>query len=115
MQFIIARITESQEEIGPAVDDQNVFVRDNFDKFNFPFQNQGSFTVNLQDSFADLWQNCLDSVYGEPSVMKNSKGTVTDTFWKFMYENIEITLHFYNHNKPKDKKTSKMLVQGVGI
>ena len=25
---------------------------------------------------------------------------------------IEITLHFYNHNKPKDKKQSKMLVQG---
>ena len=25
---------------------------------------------------------------------------------------MEITLHFYNHNKPKDKKQSKMLIQG---
>ena len=37
--------------------------------------------------------------------------------WKFLFgidslQKIEVTLHFYNHNKPGDKKQSKILVQG---
>ena len=38
-------------------------------------------------------------------------GTETDRFWKMTYgpdvENIELTIHLYNHNKPKDKKRVK--------
>ena len=37
----------------------------------------------------------------------NAKGTETDRLWKIVYtQNTEITVHFYDHNKPKDKKNS---------
>ena len=61
-----------------------------------------------------MWKTALLQ-FGK-TVIKNSNGTEVDRIWKIRYglgeENIEITLHFYNHNKPKDKKTSKILIQG---
>ena len=37
--------------------------------------------------------------------------------WKTVFSqggrDLEITIHFYNHNKPKHKKQSKILVQGA--
>ena len=41
------------------------FFRENFERFNFPFQNKGSFTVGIEDNLADVWQEALEnfSVY----------------------------------------------------
>ena len=37
------------------MDDDQKFFFDNFEKFNFPFENKGSFTVNIEDSLADIY------------------------------------------------------------
>ena len=48
--------------------------------------------------------------------MTNPNGTECDRMWKVIFgqngQNIELTIHFYNHNKLKDKKQSKILIQG---
>ena len=72
--------------------------------------------MTVEDILAEIWQDCLERTYGKPKITKNPKGTETDRLWKFPFgtdiESIDITLHFYNHNKPKDKKKSKILIQG---
>ena len=91
-------------------DDEEQFFRDNFQRFNFPCENNGSFTVEIEDSLADTWQECLKTLLGEPKVKINDKGTECDRNWKYMYGDVELTIHIYN--KPKNKKVSKILIQG---
>ena len=114
LKYIIAKLQDQKNrELEPA-NEEDMFARDNFDKFNFPSENIGSFTVLVEDHLAELWQECLQEIYGEPRIVKVANtGTESDRIWKITYiNNMEITLHFYNHNKPKDKKQSKILVQG---
>ena len=47
-------------------DDEEKFFMDNFEKFNFPFENKGSFTVSIEDSLAGSWQECMETLLGEP-------------------------------------------------
>ena len=116
LKYLVEKLKTMRRDTETAETDEETFVRDNFDKCNFPFENQGSFTVNVEDKLAETWQECFENVYGVPKITKNPNGTETDRFWKMKYgqemEKIEITVHFYNHNKPKDKKRSKILVQG---
>ena len=96
------------------VDDDEQFVKDNFENCNFPHENSGSFTVTIQHTQAGYWQACLEDVYGQPHIEKNDRGTECDRYWKFKYEfegNVtDITVHIYNN--PKSKKSSKLLIQG---
>ena len=114
LKYIIARLQDQKNRDLEPVNDEDTFARDNFDKFNFPSENIGSFTVLVEDHLAELWQDSLQEIYGEPRIVKvATTGTESDRIWKITYiNNMEITLHFYNHNKPKDKKQSKVLVQG---
>ena len=115
LKFIIDKLQKQNDDID-STNDEEVFAKENFGKFNFPYQNRGSFTVKVEDNLAEAWQDCLENIYGKPRIVKNDNGTETDRIWKIMFGlnegEIEITLHFYNHNKPKDKKQSKMLIQG---
>ena len=90
--------------------DEEVFFKDNFDMFNFPYENQGSFTVKIEDYLANTWQASLSSLLGEATVNINSYGTECDRFWKVIFEEIEVTVHIYNN--PKNKKGSKLMIQG---
>ena len=71
----------------------------------------------MEDKLAEVWQECLEIVYGEPIIIRTPTGTESDRFWKTIFrqagKDLEITVHFYNHNKPRDKKQSKILVQGA--
>ena len=94
-------------------DEEEDFFRKNFEKFNFPFANQGSFTVNIEDHLADTWQKCMEDILGEPMVYRNPNRTECDRSWKVYYgkdEKIQITIHIYNN--PKNKKGSKIMLQG---
>ena len=95
-----------------AVDDtdDDKFFKDYFERFNFPFENKGSFTVSIEDLLADTWQECIEHILGAPKVVINAHGTECDRIWKVSYNNIEITIHMYN--KPKNKKGSKLMLQG---
>ena len=42
------------------------FFDDNFEAFNFPFENQGSFTVKIQDTLAQVWNQCISKLLGSP-------------------------------------------------
>ena len=90
--------------------DEDVFFKDNFEKFNFPYENQGSFTVTIEDYLADTWQEFIANILGEPKVVINPWGTECDRSWKVHYADIDITIHLYN--KPKNKKGSKLMLQG---
>ena len=57
------------------MDEGDIFFRDNFKKFNFPFENKGSFTVAIEDVLADEWETCLTRTLGEPKVRTNAWGT----------------------------------------
>ena len=94
-------------------DHEEMFFKDNFHRFNFPFANKGSFTVTIEDVLANTWQECLERYLGEPKVVINGWGTECDRLWKVQYgeeKSIEITIHIYN--KPKNKKGSKLMLQG---
>ena len=90
--------------------DEEVFFKDNFDMFNFPYENQGSFTVKIEDYLANTWQDSLSSLLGEAKVSINPYGTECDRLWKVKHEGIEVTVHIYNN--PKNKKGSKLMIQG---
>ena len=77
-------------------DEDLKFFEDNYEKFNFPFENKGSFTVLIEDYLADTWQRCIENILGEPKVVINAWGTECDRIWKVTHENCEITLHIYN-------------------
>ena len=66
--------------------------------------------MSIEDVLADTWQECLTKHLGEPKVTVNSYGTECDRVWKVKYGAIEITIHMYN--KPKNKKGSKLMLQG---
>ena len=101
---------EDNRKTDAVHEDDFQFFEDNFDKFNFPFENNGSFTVIIEDYLADTWQDCMEKILGEPKVRINDKGTECDRLWKQMYGDIELTIHLYN--KPKNKKPSKLMIQG---
>ena len=90
------------------------FFSDNFEAFNFPYENQGSFTVKIEDALASAWNDTITKYLGIPLIKMNSRSTETDRYWKVNYKhgfhNIELTIHLYM--KPKSKTGSKLLVQG---
>ena len=117
LKFLVDKVKKNkdiaeQEDIDEKSEEER-FTEDNFKNFNFPTENDGSFTVNIQHSHADSWQENLENIYGAPTIHKNNKGTVGDTYWQFKYSVEEqetvITLHIYN--KPKNKKSSKLMIQ----
>lgn len=67
LKFIVEKFQSKEEEPIDPMNDEEIFARDNFDMFNFPFENQGSFTVNVEDSLAEVWQDCFQSKYGVPN------------------------------------------------
>ena len=91
-------------------DDKEVFFKDNFEQFHFPYQNKGSFTVAIENQLANTWHESISSLLGEPQVKINSWGTECDMFWKLNHAGIEITLHIYIN--PKNRKGSKLMLQG---
>ena len=91
-------------------DEEGRFFYDNFDKFHFPFENKGSFTVLIEDHLANTWQDCLEKLLGSPKVVINPWGTECDRNWKTKHEGIAITIHIYNN--PKNGNGSKLMIQG---
>ena len=92
-----------------VVEDVDKFTKDNFKNFNFPKENKGSFTVEIENRLADNWQECLEKKYGTSKVFKNPNGTVCDRIWKYMFggsgdKEIELTIHT-NHRKRRRVKS----------
>lgn len=117
LKFVLQRRGSKEENDDAEKAENDVdekFMNDNFESFNFPHENYGSFTVMIQHAQADSWQDCLERVFGQPIIKKNNRGTECDRYWKRSYkiEDVEtdITVHLYN--KPKNKKSSKLMIQG---
>ena len=104
-------VQSTESDKGTGVDD---FFSDNFESFNFPYENQGSFTVKIEDSLATAWNDSITKHLGIPLIKMNSRSTETDRYWKVKYKhgsnNIELTIHLYMN--PKNRTGSKLLVQG---
>ena len=54
INYLVDKIKQSKNEV---VEDVERFTRDNFENFNFPHENNGSFTVEIVNSLADTWQD----------------------------------------------------------
>ena len=100
----------SNVESDESSDVEDLFFVQNFNKFNFPCENKGSFTILIEDHLADTWQNCLVKIFGNADIKTNSLGTEYDKIWKVQFSGTVLTLHLYN--KPKNKKGSKLMIQG---
>ena len=74
-------------------EEEDIFFKDNFDKFNFSSENKGSFTIAIEDHLANNWQELLLNLLGEPKVVINDQGTDCDRHWKVNYVEIVLTLH----------------------
>ena len=109
-QFLEVNGSTKDEVVNVTEKDEDKFFDDNFEQFNFPHENKGSFTVRIEDHLADAWQENIENILGEPKLKINSHGTECDRSWKIAYAGIEITLHIYNN--PKNKKGSKLMIQG---
>ena len=55
-------------------DDEVKFTKDNFRNFNLPKENDGSFTVFVQNDLANQWEEELENKYCEPVLECSSKG-----------------------------------------
>ena len=105
--------SNTHEKAEADSDDNERSFDDNFEKFNIPQENKGSFTVFIENSLAQAWQDCLISILGEPKVVINSNGVECDRSWKVSYtqqKTIDITIHIYKN--PKNKTGSKLMLQG---
>ena len=72
LEYLVEILKDVKEE---CMDDEAKFARDNFESFNFPHENKGRFTVEIQHHLADTWQDCLEKKFGSPRVFTNSNGT----------------------------------------
>ena len=48
-------------------------MKDNFEPFNVPCENDGSFTIKIQHYQAEFWQQNLEWEYGQLVIKKNDK------------------------------------------
>ena len=105
--------SNNDEKTEDDSDDMERFFDDNFEKFNVPQENKGSFTVFIENSLAQAWQDCITRILGEAKVIINANGVECDRSWKVSYtqqKTIEITIHIYKN--PKNKTGSKLVLQG---
>ena len=72
LNFVIEKLQHDKEN--QSANDEAIFAKENFHRFNFPMENKGSFTVNVKDNLAEVWQECLHAVYGEPRIVRNANG-----------------------------------------
>ena len=90
LRYSFKKLIEYFKDKGDAEDkneeqDDDKFLVENFHKFNFPYENKGSFTVFIENSLAQVWQDCITSKLGEPKVIINSNNIECDRSWKFSY------------------------------
>ena len=91
LSFLIEEKSQGEEEKEDSdttcgtEDEDERFMKDYFHNFNFPCENEGSFTVTIQHNQANSWQSCLEHYYGEPEIIKNNRGTECDRLWRFDY------------------------------
>ena len=74
------RIETHPDKADPAdqQSEDEMFARDNFGRFHFRSENQGSFTVNVEDSLAEIWQECFQKTFGSPRKINNPTFTESD-------------------------------------
>ena len=74
LKHVIDRLQSQNDNAEGPANDEAIFAKENFHRFNFPMENKGSFTVNVKDNLAEVWQECLHAVYGEPRIVRNANG-----------------------------------------
>ena len=75
-----ANMGKTSDECPVDIGNDDRFLADNFHRFNFPYENKGSFTVSIEDFLADTWHKCLIEHLGEPRVIVNDFGTECDRY-----------------------------------
>ena len=77
-----------------------------FQKFNFPKENNHSFTVLIENQLADAWEEQLAEVYGDPIINGQSDGRQWyHENYSFENKSAKITIHLWN--TPKSSNQSK--------
>ena len=83
------------------------FLKDLFEKFNFPQENNQSFTIRVENELADIWEETLSVLYSDPTrLVSNGRQWKTSFSFNDCSARIFVTLW----NKPKTDNQSKILI-----
>ena len=123
LEYLIDKVKDDPQAAASDHNDDDdkgaSFTKDNFSNFMFPKENEGSFTVLVQDEKANQWEVALENKYGKPTLEVNGvKGKTYGKNWKINYtadeKTVELTVHFYNKpQKPKKSKFSSRVERNV--
>ena len=92
------------------LDDDEQFVKDLFNKFNFPRENDHSFTIIIENHLAEIWEEELSEIYNDPVINAANHGRQWKTMYNYEGSTAKITVTLWN--TPKSNNQSKILIQG---
>ena len=69
---ILKHLAENLNDDGLDNDEQ--FVKDLFKEFNFPRENDQSFTILIENELADTWEEEISELYNDPTINAASNG-----------------------------------------
>ena len=89
-----------------GLDKDEQFLKDLFTNFNFPKENDMSFTIHIENQLADKWESVLTNMYNDPIVHPTNHGRQWKTVYSFDESSSKITLTLWKN--PKSNKQSKI-------
>ena len=105
---VLKHLAENLREEGLDKDEQ--FLKDLFMNFNFPKENDMSFTIYIENKLADHWDYTLANMYNDPIIHPTNYGRQWKTGYSFEESSAKISLTLWKN--PKTNKQSKILIQG---
>ena len=92
------------------LDDDEQFIKDLFNQFNFPKENDNGFTILIENHLAGLWEEELSELYNDPDINTTNHGRQWKTTYKYEENSAKISITLWN--TPKSNNQSKILIQG---
>ena len=92
------------------LDNDEQFLKDLFKEFNFPRENDQSFTILIENELADTWEEEISELYNDPTINAASNGHQWKTMFEFAGNVVKISMTLWK--SPKSNNQSKILIQG---
>ena len=81
------------------LDDDEQFIKDLFNQFNFPKENDNGFTILIENHLAGLWEEELSELYNDPDINTTNHGRQWKTTYKYEENSAKITITLWNTPK----------------
>ena len=74
------------------LDDDEQFIKDLFNEFNFPKENDNGFTILIENHLACIWEEELSELYCEPIINLTNHGRQWKTRFNYQENSANITI-----------------------